>query len=402
VRKILYLVPAIFEDLKKKGVTHLFLEKDEFGFFDYVYTVHFPTPKTTIIKMSAKNFIYEYAEDLLPWLNNIQLKSLYKFVNIHYFLRRTYSLIRKEKINIIRANDPFQKGVYAYILSKLTRVPFCISIHADYDKRWELDGPACGATVLGSNKVANLLAYFVLSRTKIVMPIRESLAKYAIRHGAKPETIRIIPHGIDLKPFLSLRDSFASLTTSFKKEFGLEGKRIVVFAGRLSKDNYVYDILEVAKKISERRKDAIFAMVGGGKEEENLKRKVKEDKLENTVNFLGFQPHNKVIELRKNADVNLCLMGGFSLIESCASGRPVIAYDVEWHYELIKNEETGFLIEEGNTDRVTEKIISLLNDEQLAQRLGTNAKKLAIEKHSIENTSKIKISVYDEILKMSQ
>ena len=402
MRKILYLVPAIFEDLKKKGVTHLFLEKDEFGFFDYVYTAHFPAPTTTIITMSEKNFVYEYAEDLWPWLKNIQLKMLHKFVNILFFLRRTYSLIRKEKINIIRANDPFQKGVYAYILSKLTRVPFCVSIHADYDKRWELDGAASGATILGSNKVANLLAYFVLSRTKIVMPIRESLAKYAIRHGAKPETIRIIPHGIDLKPFLSPRDNFALPTTSFKKEFGLEGKKNVVFAGRLSSDNYVYDILEVAKKISERRKDAIFAMVGGGKEEENLKKKIQEERLENVVKFFGFQPHDKVIEFRKNADVNLCLMGGFSLIEACASGRPVIAYDVEWHYELIKNEETGFLIEEGNTDKVTEKIITLLNDEQLAQRLGANAKKLTIEKYSIEETSKIKISVYDEILKMSQ
>ena len=143
-------------------------------------------------------------------------------------------------------------------------------------------------------------------------------------------------------------------------------------------------------------------MVGGGKEEENLKKKIQEEGLENVVKFFGFQPHDKVIEFRKNADVNLCLMGGFSLIEACASGRPVIAYDVEWHYELIKNEKTGFLIEEGNTDKVTEKIITLLNDEQLAQRLGANAKKLTIEKYSIEETSKIKISVYDEILKMSQ
>ena len=38
----------------------------------------------------------------------------------------------------------------------------------------------------------------------------------------------------------------------------------------------------------------------------------------------------------------------------------------------------------------------------MAQRLGANAKKLTIEKYSIEETSKIKISVYDEILKMSQ
>jgi len=39
-------------------------------------------------------------------------------------------------------------------------------------------------------------------------------------------------------------------------------------------------------------------------------------------------------------------MGGFSLIEAYAAGRPVVSYDVEWHSELVKNNETGFLIPE--------------------------------------------------------
>jgi len=357
--------------------------------FDKTILVWFPAPNDLILNLVDD---FEINEIKIP-LGRLSL------LGFTICVLKCVCKVHKEQVNIIRSWDPYLSGFIGYIVSKLVRVPFCISIHADYDKRWELDGPACGATVLGSRKVANLLAHFVLSRTRIVMPIRESLANYAIKHGARPETIRIIPHGIDLNPFLSPRNSFASPTTSFKKEFGLEGKRIVVFAGRLSKDNYVYQILEIAKKVSEKRDDVIFALVGSGNEEENLKKRVKEEGLENVVVFFGFQLQHKVIEFRKNADVNLCLMGGFSLIESCASGRPVIAYDVEWHYELIKNEETGFLIEEGNTDRVTEKIISLLNDEQLAQRLGTNAKKLAIEKHSMENTSKIKISVYEELLK---
>jgi len=34
-------------------------------------------------------------------------------------------------------------------------------------------------------------------------------------------------------------------------------------------------------------------------------------------------------------------MGGFSLIEAGAAGNPMIAYDVEWHYELVEIIVTG-------------------------------------------------------------
>ena len=46
--------------------------------------------------------------------------------------------------------------------------------------------------------------------------------------------------------------------------------------------------------------------------------------------------------------INLSLMGGFSLIECCASGRPTISYKVEWHSELIENERTGYLVKEND------------------------------------------------------
>jgi len=68
---------------------------------------------------------------------------------------------------------------------------------------------------------------------------------------------------------------------------------------------------------------------------------------------LGFQPyqtHDRYVTFPTSVFV---LWGGFSLIEAGAAGNPMIAYDVEWHYELVENHVTGFLVTENNIDMIS-------------------------------------------------
>lgn len=92
-------------------------------------------------------------------------------------------------------------------------------------------------------------------------------------------------------------------------------------------------------------------------------------------------------------------MGGYSLIEACAAGCPVISYDVEWHSELVKNRETGFLIKEYDIDGATEALNWLLEHPVDSETMGQRAKKLAFEHHDLKNTSAIKIRWYSELLR---
>ena len=86
------------------------------------------------------------------------------------------------------------------------------------------------------------------------------------------------------------------------------------------------------------------------------------------------------------------------MIEACAAGSPVISYDVEWHYELVKSEETGFLIQEGNIDQAVAAINWLLDHESEAAKMGANARRLAFARHDKMNTSAIKVRCYEEVL----
>jgi|GEM_PF-5557435 len=48
-------------------------------------------------------------------------------------------------------------GLTAYICARLCKVPFCISIHADYDKRMQLDKNISVSAIFGSYKLEKLL-----------------------------------------------------------------------------------------------------------------------------------------------------------------------------------------------------------------------------------------------------
>ena len=392
---ILFIVPETYEALKSKGVEKMILERDENGFFEQVITLHPFSNKTYHLKLNDCHEVYEIGFDLLPGGKNNRL-FYYLQLPIHFFriIFKALWLVKKYNLDIIRANDPFWMGLFGYICSRICKIPFCVSIHADYDKRVKLDKNITLIKVFGSYEIAKWLESFILSKANMILPIRQSLAVKAITSGAKEEKVKVIPHGIDLTPF----NSHAFHKT--RQLFNIDSKiKIISFVGRLSKENYVYDILEVSKILSKKRKDFLIVMAGGGKEENRIKQIVASDSLLNKhILLVGFKPREICLDIRRTSDVSLCLMGGFSLIEACAAERPVISYNVEWHSELVKNNETGFLIPERDVNGVAKVLDWLLDHSEESKKMGEKAKILAFKNHNIKSTSKIKIKCYSELL----
>ncbi len=258
----------------------------------------------------------------------------------------------------------------------------------------ELDKNISMSTIFGSYRLAKRLESFVLKKAARVLPIRESLGVKAAESGANPEKIKIIPHGIDLSYF-----NFP-IKHDVRKLFNINPNlKLISFVGRLVHENYIRDILDIAKKLSAKRQDFIIVMAGGGKEEKFILDEIKTDPLlAGKVLFIGFQSREVCLDLRRSSEVSLCLMAGFSLIEACAAARPVISYDVEWHSELVINNVTGFLIKEFDTVSATEAINWFFDHPQESEEMGVKAKALAHDRHNLINTSAIKRKYYSEIL----
>ena len=394
--RILYIVLADYDALKTKGVEEMIFERDEGGFFNRVVTVHPVAKHNRTIKFNDAFVLYEIGFNIFGWMPHSRL--LRALLSPFHFIRAVifiFRIICVERIDLIRANDPFWIGLIGLTVAKLSRRPFCVSIHADYDKCQQLTGGGNTYTFFRVQWPARLVCRLVLSSANMVLPIRESLRQWAISHGASPKRIKIIPHGIDTQA-LDVTDNF-----NLREMFDISADRkIISFVGRLSPENYLSDVIEITRRLATRRDDFCLVIAGGGKLEGWLKELLTCDsQLSKVVRLVGFQPRKVCFALRRQSAVSLCLMGGFSLIEACLARRPVISYDVEWHSELIQTGRTGFLVPERDIDAVLNAVERCLDEKEMAATLGREAYNLAISKHDLRNTSKIKRECYEELLK---
>ncbi|MCP5049782.1 MAG: glycosyltransferase family 4 protein [bacterium] len=319
----------------------------------------------------------------------------FPLLSAFYFLTRNVSAASKHRISLVHASSPYMIGLLGYVVSLVSRLPFCVSLHADYEKREELQGNVI-PRILNSLNLSRKVERFIYKKAALVLTIRESMKFHVVESGCDPFKIRIFPHGIDLGAFEG------ELDPDTKQRFGVPGDgRVISSVGRLEKENYCHDLIEIALRGAVEQQDSYYVICGGGSQLETLRQRVNENNLAHRIFLPGEVSHEDAIALRRVSDVNLCLMGGFSLIEACAAGKPVIAYDVEWHYELVKNGETGFLVPEHDVRRLTDRVRFLLEHPADAQKMGQKAKQLAMEKHAKANTDETKKKIYRELLELT-
>lgn len=188
---------------------------------------------------------------------------------------------------------------------------------------------------------------------------------------------RIVPCGIDLQAYPRKMD-----VKIIDKKYNIEGKKIVIFVGRLTWEKGVEYLLKAAAKI----KGEIF-IIGGGDEKEKLQKLAVKMKLKN-VHFLGYFGKEYIEELRefyKRADCvvlpSVCDEGlGIVILEAMASETPVVATNKGGIPLAVKDGKTGFLVRAKSGKVIAEAVNKIILNEKLGNEMGVNARKLVEER----------------------
>ena len=102
-------------------------------------------------------------------------------------------------MNLIRSTEPFYRGLFGLIVAKILNIPFCISVHSDYEKRFRLDGPRGMPLILNSVQLTKFIEKKVYTFADLVLPVRDSSKTKICELGIDKEKIMTIPHGLNLK-----------------------------------------------------------------------------------------------------------------------------------------------------------------------------------------------------------
>ena len=143
----------------------------------------------------------------------------------------------------------------------------------------------------------------------------------------------------------------------------------IIFAGRLSKEKGIKTLIEICKKLPQ---DIHLIIIGDGPEVENIK---KLESSQNNIHYLGSKNHQQTISLIKGSDVLVqpSFSEGISttILESMACKTSIIASNVGGNLELIQDQKSGILVEPTNPEIFCEKIIELMSDKSLRNKLST-------------------------------
>ncbi|WP_143795076.1 glycosyltransferase family 4 protein, partial [Oenococcus oeni] len=109
--------------------------------------------------------------------------------------------------------------------------------------------------------------------------------------------------------------------------------------------------------------------------EGKLKKEINESGFSDRIHYLGFQKN--ISKIYRTIDVLVSTSNGretFSLVvaEAMSCSKPVISYNIGGPSELIKDEETGYLVRPGNIDDLFLKMSYIINNTQLVNALGQN------------------------------
>lgn len=221
----------------------------------------------------------------------------------------------------------------------------------------------------------NFLADFVITNSQYERQL-------LIKHGLWRKKIKTIYNGFDWTIYSNEID-----IAKAKRELGLSpDDHTVGIVARLHPDKGHKFFLQAACQIVRLIPHTRFLLVGGGPLEPELRKAVSRLNIKDNVRFTGFiEEIPKVMAL---LDV-LVLPStretfGRVLVEAAAMGKPVVATKVGGIPEIVDDGETGFLIRPGDPDALAEKVLTLLRDQVLRNKMGDTGRRRVMRRFSLD------------------
>mmetsp|Transcript_6017 Transcript_6017/g.7821 ORF Transcript_6017/g.7821 Transcript_6017/m.7821 type:complete len:550 (-) Transcript_6017:248-1897(-) len=249
----------------------------------------------------------------------------------------------------------------ALIYARLFRLPLVFSYHTHLP-HYAIDYLGW---IPGIDEFAWKMLRIVLNRADLNLVTSSQMRDELESHGI--QRIQVWRKGIDTDVF---NPAYKSDEMRNRLSDGHPEDPLIIYIGRLGAEKN----LKLLKPIMEKIPNARLAFVGKGPEMENLQEHFKGTK---TV-FTGLMSGEELSQAFASADVFVMPSEsetlGFVVLESMASGVPVVAAKAGGIPDLIQDEVDSYLVEPGNADAFVSRIKQLIEDPEHCRTMSAAAR----------------------------
>ena len=341
------------------------------------------TPRSSPSRAPWLQRILRFVDRRTPWLRHsvLRLAAVLEVfsVSIPYALQlRRWA--KGRKIALIHQNNGFDLG--ALLLSYMLWVPLVAFQRGD---EWN-----------------SLLVRTLAPRVTRYVANSAVTRRNLISIGVRPRQVSVIYPPLDLSIFDMKRQS--RLTRS---AFGVPASSPCFgIVGMLMPWKGQDVFLRAARRVLEKVPDAYAFVVGGvpagGRDYETALHSLAADLgIADRLVFTGYRADLpdilKVLDVVAHASVQPEPFGRV-IVEAMAMGRPVVASNAGGPTEIIDDGQTGFLVPPHDDEALATRIVELLQDPTMAERIGEAGRRAAVEKFSAESHVRLVKEVYAKLL----
>ena len=306
--------------------------------------------------------------------------------------RRLRRLLREETFDILHCHTPH---AHAIALASVWRLPasarpkLVVSRRVDFAVRRR--GDLFGLSPLKYNLADRILA------------VSEAVRRVLIRDGVAAEKVVCVREGIDVARI----EQAPARKAEIRQSLGLrEGERLIGNVAALTAHKGQCYLLEAIPAIRAAHPNARVVIFGAGELRQELEGQARALGLGDALILAGFRSPDEIPSILKALDLFVLSSVeeglGTSLFDAMAAGAPIVATRAGGIPEIVRDPETGLLVEPRNVQALADAVIRLLSDAPLATRLAEAARSFVQREGTKERMVEETIQAYAGVLGREQ
>ena len=297
--------------------------------------------------------------------------------------------ICNEGIDIVHCHGA-RANFIAASLRRRVNIPMITTIHSDY--LLDFDG-------FYRKLVYTTLNVFALKKFRYYIAVSSSFKDMLISRGFRPNSVYTVYNGMDY----STEMNYVS-KEEFAKRIGIEYDENCTYVGLIGRHDYVkgHDVfIKAIKPTVEKCPNVRFVIAGDGENRHALEELAESEGIADKLVFAGFV--KDIYSFINFIDINTLTSRSESfpyvLMEGARMSKPTVCSRVGGIPDFVKDGETGLLFESEDSAQLSEKLVELICDKELAAKYGSALKALAVEKFSDTALAKKHMEIYSAVLR---